>query len=103
MYSQAEVLPFQVAVEDDAPEEIRLKYRFWIAQRAYSQNILLRSAVIQRSRELMREQGFTEYQDTDFDRIVTRKVLADFLVPSRLNPGKVLCPCRRRRNSLSSS
>ena len=28
VYSRAEVLPFQVAMEDDAPEEIRLKYRF---------------------------------------------------------------------------
>lgn len=28
VYSEAEILPFQVAVEDDAPEEMRLKYRF---------------------------------------------------------------------------
>ena len=63
LHSAAEVLPFQIAVEDDAPEEIRLKYRFLdLRKERIHKNILLRSAVIQRSRELMREQGFTEYQ-----------------------------------------
>ena len=63
VYSEAEVLPFQVAIEDDAPEEIRLKYRFLdLRKERIHKNILLRSAVIERSRQLMREQGFTEYQ-----------------------------------------
>ena len=88
LHSAADVLPFQIAVEDDAPEEIRLKYRFLdLRKERIHNNILLRSAVIQRSRELMREQGFTEYQPP----ILTASSpegARDFLVPSRLNPGK---------------
>ena len=88
VYSKADVLPFQVAIEDDAPEEIRLKYRFLdLRKDRIHKNILLRSAVIQRSRELMREQGFTEYQ-TPILTASSPEGARDFLVPSRLNPGK---------------
>ncbi len=88
LHSAAEVLPFQIAVEDDAPEEIRLKYRFLdLRKERIHKNILLRSAVIQRSRELMREQGFTEYQ-TPILTASSPEGARDFLVPSRLNPGK---------------
>ena len=88
LYSAADVLPFQVAVEDDAPEELRLKYRFLdLRKERIHNNILLRSAVIQRSRELMREQGFTEYQ-TPILTASSPEGARDFLVPSRLNPGK---------------
>ena len=88
VYSEAEILPFQVAVEDDAPEEMRLKYRFLDLRKArIHKNILLRSAVIQRSRELMREQGFTEYQ-TPILTASSPEGARDFLVPSRLNPGR---------------
>lgn len=88
VHSRAEVLPFQVAVEDDAPEDIRLKYRFLdLRKERIHKNILLRSAVIQRSRELMREQGFTEYQ-TPILTASSPEGARDFLVPSRLNPGK---------------
>lgn len=88
VYSEAEVLPFQVAVEDDAPEEIRLKYRFLdLRKDRIHKNILLRSKVIQRSRELMREQGFTEYQ-TPILTASSPEGARDFLVPSRINPGK---------------
>ncbi len=88
VHSQAEVLPFQVAVEDDAPEEIRLKYRFLdLRKDRIHKNILLRSKVIERSRELMREQGFTEYQ-TPILTASSPEGARDFLVPSRLNPGK---------------
>ncbi len=88
VYSQADVLPFQVAIEDDAPEELRLKYRFLdLRKDRIHKNILLRSAVIQRTRELMREQGFTEYQ-TPILTASSPEGARDFLVPSRLNPGK---------------
>lgn len=88
VYSEAEILPFQVAVEDDAPEEMRLKYRFLdLRKDRIHKNILLRSAVIQRSRELMREQGFTEYQ-TPILTASSPEGARDFLVPSRLNPGR---------------
>ncbi len=88
LHSTADVLPFQIAVEDDAPEELRLKYRFLdLRKERIHNNILLRSAVIQRSRELMREQGFTEYQ-TPILTASSPEGARDFLVPSRLNPGK---------------
>ena len=88
LHSAAEVLPFQIAVEDDAPEEIRLKYRFLdLRKERIHKNILLRSAVIQRSRELMREQGFVEYQ-TPILTASSPEGARDFLVPSRLNLGK---------------
>lgn len=88
VHSEAEVLPFQVAIEDDAPEDIRLKYRFLdLRKDRIHKNIMLRSAVIQRSRELMREQGFTEFQ-TPILTASSPEGARDFLVPSRLNPGK---------------
>lgn len=63
VYSRAEMLPFQVAMEDDAPEELRLKYRFLdLRKERIHQNIMLRSKVIAAMRRLMVEQGFTEYQ-----------------------------------------
>ncbi|MBQ8785212.1 MAG: aspartate--tRNA ligase [Alphaproteobacteria bacterium] len=88
VYSKAEMLPFQIAIEDDAPEELRLKYRFLdLRKDRIHKNILLRSAVIQRTRELMREQGFTEYQ-TPILTASSPEGARDFLVPSRINPGK---------------
>jgi len=88
IHSTAEVLPFQVAMEDDAPEEIRLKYRFLdLRKERIHNNILLRSAVITEMRKLMTEQGFTEYQ-TPILTASSPEGARDFLVPSRLNPGK---------------
>ena len=88
LYSAAEMLPFQVAIEDDAPEEIRLKYRFLdLRKERIHNNIMLRSKVIAEMRKLMVEQGFTEYQ-TPILTASSPEGARDFLVPSRLNPGK---------------
>lgn len=88
VHSMADVLPFQVAQEDDAPEELRLKYRFLdLRKERIHNNILLRSAVISEMRRLMVEQGFTEYQ-TPILTASSPEGARDFLVPSRLNPGK---------------
>ena len=88
VYSRAEVLPFQVAQEDDAPEELRLKYRFLeVRKERIHQNIMLRSKVISAMRRLMTEQGFTEYQ-TPILTASSPEGARDFLVPSRINPGK---------------
>lgn len=88
VYSEAQVLPFQVAIEDDAPEELRLKYRFLdLRKERIHNNIMLRSKVIERSRQLMREQGFTEFQ-TPILTASSPEGARDFLVPSRINPGK---------------
>lgn len=88
VYSKAEVLPFQIAIEDDAPEDIRLKYRFLdLRKERIHNNMLVRSQVIKRMRELMTEQGFIEYQ-TPILTASSPEGARDFLVPSRLNPGK---------------
>lgn len=88
VYSTAEVLPFQIAVEDDAPEDIRLKYRFLdLRKERIHNNMMVRSKVIAEMRKLMTEQGFTEYQ-TPILTASSPEGARDFLVPSRLNPGK---------------
>lgn len=88
VYSEAEVLPFQVAVDDDSPEDLRLKYRFLDLRREkLHKNILLRSKVIAEMRKLMIEQGFVEYQ-TPILTASSPEGARDFLVPSRVNPGK---------------
>ena len=88
VHSEAQVLPFQVSQEDDAPEEIRLKYRFLdLRKERIHNNIMLRSKVIAEMRRLMIEQGFTEYQ-TPILTASSPEGARDFLVPSRINPGK---------------
>ena len=88
IHSRAEVLPFQVAIEDEAPEELRLRYRFLdLRKERIHNNMLVRSKVIERSRQLMREQGFVEYQ-TPILTSSSPEGARDFLVPSRLNAGK---------------
>lgn len=88
VYSEADVLPIQVFGEDDAPEELRLKYRFLdLRKERIHNNIILRSKVIAEMRRLMIEQGFTEYQ-TPILTASSPEGARDFLVPSRINPGK---------------
>lgn len=88
VYSEADILPIQVFGEDDSPEELRLKYRFLdLRKERIHNNIILRSKVIKRMRELMCEQGFTEYQ-TPILTASSPEGARDFLVPSRLNPGR---------------
>lgn len=88
VHSEADMLPFQVAFEDDSPEELRLKYRFLdLRKERIHSNMVFRSKVIHRIRELMLDQGFTEYQ-TPILTASSPEGARDFLVPSRLNPGK---------------
>jgi aspartyl-tRNA synthetase len=84
----ADVLPFQVAEDDGAGEEIRLKYRYLDLRREKMQkNIRLRNDVITSMREKMRGLGFQEFQ-TPILTASSPEGARDFLVPSRLNPGK---------------
>lgn len=88
LHSMADVLPIQVFGEDNSPEDMRLKYRFLDLRREkIHNNIILRCQVIKRMRELMNEQGFLEYQ-TPILTASSPEGARDFLVPSRLNPGK---------------
>lgn len=88
VYSEADVLPVQVFGEGNEPEELRLKYRFLDLRRErIHNNIMLRSKVIAAMRRLMVEQGFTEFQ-TPILTASSPEGARDFLVPSRLNPGK---------------
>ena len=86
--SEAEPLPLPVNTEADYPEEIRLKYRFLDLRReAIHANIVLRSKVIASIRRRMIEQGFTEFQ-TPILTASSPEGARDYLVPSRLHPGK---------------
>jgi aspartyl-tRNA synthetase len=86
--SEADLLPLQVASEEDAGEEIRLRYRFLDLRREkVHANILLRANVIASIRRRMVEAGFTEFQ-TPILTSSSPEGARDFLVPSRLHPGK---------------
>ena len=84
----AEPLPLQVNSDRDYPEETRLKYRFLDLRRErMHRNIMLRSRIIASIRRRMIEQGFTEFQ-TPILTASSPEGARDFLVPSRLHPGK---------------
>src|SRR5579864_3883828 len=86
--SEAEPLPFPVNADAEYPEEMRLKYRFLDLRReAIHRNIVLRSRVIASIRRRMIEQGFTEFQ-TPILTASSPEGARDYLVPSRLHPGK---------------
>ena len=86
--SNAEELPMPVFGEQDYPEDIRLKYRFIDLRREeMHRNIILRSNVISFIRSEMIKLGFLEYQ-TPILTSSSPEGARDFLVPSRLNPGK---------------
>jgi aspartyl-tRNA synthetase len=86
--STAELLPLQVNSDEDSGEDIRLRYRFLDLRREkIHRNIVLRSRVIQSIRRRMVEQGFTEFQ-TPILTSSSPEGARDFLVPSRLHPGK---------------
>jgi len=88
LQSASEVLPFQVAQEEDYPEDMRLKYRFLdLRSERLHANIVLRSNVIASIRRRMIEQGFTEFQ-TPILTSSSPEGARDYLVPSRLHPGK---------------
>ncbi len=86
--SPAKELPMPVFGEQDYPEEVRLKYRFLDLRREeMHKNIILRSKVISFIRSEMLKLGFLEYQ-TPILTSSSPEGARDFLVPSRLNPGK---------------
>jgi aspartyl-tRNA synthetase len=81
-------LPMPVFGEQEYPEEIRLKYRFLDLRRErLHRNIMMRGAVIDSIRRRMKEQGFFEFQ-TPILTASSPEGARDYLVPSRLHPGK---------------
>jgi aspartyl-tRNA synthetase len=86
--SVADVVPLQVNSDEDAGEEVRLRYRFLDLRRdRVHSNIVLRSRVISSIRRRMIEAGFTEFQ-TPILTSSSPEGARDFLVPARLHPGK---------------
>lgn len=86
--SEADVLPLNVNSDQEVSEDIRLKYRFLDLRRAkLHNNIMLRSKIIAEIRKHMISQNFTEFQ-TPILTASSPEGARDFLVPSRIHPGK---------------
>jgi aspartyl-tRNA synthetase len=81
-------LPLPVFGDQDYPEDIRLKYRFLDLRREkLHANIMTRGAIVDSMRKRMKEQGFFEFQ-TPILTASSPEGARDFLVPSRIHPGK---------------
>ena len=86
--SSAGELPLPVFGEQDYPEDIRLKYRFLDLRREkLHRNIMTRGAIIDSIRRRMKQQGFFEFQ-TPILTASSPEGARDFLVPSRIHPGR---------------
>jgi aspartyl-tRNA synthetase len=86
--SRASELPLPVFGEPEYPEDIRLKYRFLDLRReTLHANIMKRSAIIARMRSEMADAGFNEFS-TPILTASSPEGARDFLVPSRIHPGK---------------
>ncbi|MEO1733086.1 MAG: aspartate--tRNA ligase [Pseudomonadota bacterium] len=85
---KADELPLIVFGDQEYPEETRLRYRYLDLRReAMQHNMTLRSDVVASIRKRMWDQGFREYQ-TPIITASSPEGARDFLVPSRLHPGK---------------
>jgi aspartyl-tRNA synthetase len=81
-------LPLPVFGEQDYPEDVRLRYRFLDLRRdRLHQNIMTRGAIVDSMRKRMKEQGFFEFQ-TPILTASSPEGARDFLVPSRIHPGR---------------
>lgn len=86
--SVADPLPLQVNSDQEFPEDTRLRYRFLdLRRQKIHSNIVLRSKIISSLRKRMIDQDFMEYQ-TPILTSSSPEGARDFLVPSRLHPGK---------------
>ncbi len=86
--SEADILPLNVNSDQEVSEDIRLKYRFLdLRRKKLHHNIMLRSKIIAEIRKHMISQNFTEFQ-TPILTASSPEGARDFLVPSRIHPGK---------------
>ncbi len=88
VHSEAKELPLPVFGDTEYPEDIRLKYRFLDLRRERIHgNIMKWGAIIDSLRHRMKEQGFFEFQ-TPILTASSPEGARDYLVPSRVHPGK---------------
>jgi aspartyl-tRNA synthetase len=88
IHSEAKELPLPVFGDMEYPEDIRLKYRFLDLRRdRIHGNIMKRGAIIDSLRRRMKDQGFFEFQ-TPILTASSPEGARDYLVPSRVHPGK---------------
>ena len=86
--SESAVLPFSVNSDQEVPEDLRLKHRFLdLRRKKLHNNIMMRSNIIAEIRNYMTLHDFTEFQ-TPILTAGSPEGARDFLVPSRLHPGK---------------
>jgi aspartyl-tRNA synthetase len=90
--SKAPVLPFTIEEENQATENTRLEYRFLDLRSPGIQNrLILRHKVAQATRDYLNNRDFLEIETPTLIKS-TPEGARDYLVPSRVNPGKFLCP-----------
>lgn len=88
VYSACDTLPFMVSGETDTREDLRLKYRYLdLRSERMQRNIRLRHEATFAVREYLNSKGFFEIETPTFIR-TTPEGARDFIVPSRLYPGK---------------
>lgn len=88
LLSKSEVLPFQIDEKTNANEDLRLKYRYLdLRSKAMQDHIMLRSKFTFAVREFLTSKEFLEIETPTFIKS-TPEGARDYLVPSRLYPGK---------------
>lgn len=88
VHSRTEHMPFNVALQLEMPEALRLTHRYVdLRQERIHNNIVMRSRIISSLRRRMTDLGFNEYQ-TPILTCSSPEGARDYLVPSRLHPGK---------------
>ncbi len=88
IFSKSKTLPFEIADDIDTAEDIRLKYRYLDLRRpSMSKNLVLRHKVYKATRDYLSKEGFIEIETPILTKS-TPEGARDYLVPSRINPGK---------------